>query len=346
VVILVDAPSGAILERNGVFMSAILEGLKGLRDRFTRREAEKVVERESTWAEMVQRLANGENVPFEQIEGVVDSARMSSAITCPSGCNSSIIKTKKLNGKIDCQCRSCGREFVPETCNDSVGEWSIERLTRDVELEIKARENRAQIKKLPELLAEKERLAKLDNDEVEALRAARVRCDKVREELQRPILLNASEIEAAEKALAELRASYAQRHPAASAKLKLLQKSRGQKALKAQELRQELFGHGATTGAVEPFDETLGWKWLVYLRKHMGYSGGAVNLKKVDPTKNQSIYIPKRNDEDANKYTFEEFTQLWTTKIQPMIAEAERCETEAAKLDTEIAELEAKAIQL
>jgi len=343
-----EAPFGAVFESDSMQL------LKDLKARFQRRDVARKVEKEQSWSDVVRRLADNEDVSLEEIDAVVDSANSMDGFKCPSGCKSKILAKRLPSGDTQCQCDSCAREFVEPQKVGSSGEWSADRLEKDVERLIQRRVDVAMVKELPALEKEQKALRVLRDKALAKRQKALDDYLEFNRDAERPENLVVKEINAREALKDGLRKSWELAYPAQALELLTLETQRRNLSMKSQRIREDFFGSGAMRATLEPQTGTAGDKWLQFVSKFYGYPGGPVQLHKINPMSCVPFVLTghgtadgewdfenwqKHFKEDDARKTFAAYRELWRLVIVPGLAEVERCKVEVEKLDARIAEL-------
>lgn len=262
----------------------MLNVLENIRSGFRKRRTEQAQERQTAWMRLVERLADGEDVPFEEVELIVDSANASAVPpVCPTSAAHKNIRAQDAQpGKPGrrCICDDCGAVWNQPNQSSDVGEFSVDRLQVDVELLRRRRLLAQRVGNRKKLEQSKQKMESELKRADDALQAARKAYQETYDRLQGSILDVESELRACDQAVAELEQTAMELRPAYATEIRELIEERRTVAKAEAACKAELWG--ATDGTLSSvFVATVGERWLRLIRAVFNYEGGQVDIQAV-----------------------------------------------------------------
>ena len=325
---------------------SVLQNLMNYRTKFLAKENARAVKRESTFIEMTHRLADGENVPFDEIEKVCDSANAGSQPSCSSCPGSKVHKGKSNGAGTNCTCSNCGKEFVFQIPDGSVGEFSVERLMQHVEILVQRRADAVVSAERPVVEAEKANLQSDLTSEMNAREAYILESNKKCQDLSNEIAARENRLAVVDSANASLERTFSVLHPALSAQIASLSNERANYVGRASQILNDLFGDSPRRSLSDPFAGSNGARWLTFVRRFYDYEGGPIDVDSVDPTKRSPReHIPRDFTKEKYLADFGLYKAFFAQNIKPRIVELDRCEEESLRLSGEIETLRKRIFQ-
>lgn len=256
--------------------------VESLRQRFVAKRVEKANAVQSNWLGLVTRIADGEDVPFEEIESVVDSENATGAKPrCPTNPQHASVSSTVSGTRLKNVCHDCGQEWTSDRPTDQ-GEYSIERLQADVELLTRRRGLAAKLatraKAESDLQGCRERIAAAD----EKFQAARKAVIDLQQDLSGPIAEAEQVLRGCDQAKTELIQTADKLRPAFAGERAALLKERIALQATIDSIKSDVWGY--TEGSLNDCAfGTLGGRWLVLLRAIFGFKGGPVDVASLSP---------------------------------------------------------------
>ena len=301
--------------------------LTTIRDRFATKVREEREADTTSYRELVQKIADGEEPDFETVDRLLSKTGRIPTPVCPRSANHTDIKVRRTSGTIKfCLCNDCGtewqHEFDPDQPSPEPGRKTLEDLEEDVTLLKQRRVWKEQLDRVPEIDRQRSDLTRKLEAAEERVRKAQ----ETRRELSEQLQPELSRLDADRNQANRARESLV-KTCMGEASFKEVAERRKTMVARIQHLKNDLWGYGRPGTFDNIVRGTIGDEILSYKRRI------ARLTVEVGHTNRQS----KHDELATNK---RKYTAFWDLYVKPKIDEYERLTAELPDVEQELAELQ------